>query len=103
MVSHRSAALTLPVLTHLGESGQFESAPPPDSTRPHKLATYTVTGLATGAVLGAIGGGVGSRYAGCGCSQTQKVAGFAVWFGSIGAGAGALVGALVGIVHDHRP
>ena len=79
------------------------ASPAPDSARTPKLVRYTLTGLAVGAVAGAVGGAVGSRYAGCSCSQAAKIAGFSLWFGAIGAGAGAAIGATIGIIHDRWP
>jgi hypothetical protein len=75
----------------------------PDTTRTSKLARYTFTGLGVGAALGVVGGAIGSRYAGCSCSKAAKIAGFSLWFGAIGAGAGAVVGAAVGAMHDRWP
>lgn len=74
-----------------------------DTTRARKLGRYTLTGLGVGAAAGVIGGAVGSRYAGCGCSEAAKVTGFALWFGALGAGAGTIVGAIAGAIHDYRP
>jgi len=71
-----------------------------DSGRHHRAGRYALTGLGIGAVAGIVGGAVGSRYAGCGCSNTEKTVGFALWFGAIGAGAGAIVGAITGVIAD---
>ncbi len=73
-----------------------------DTLAERKIGRYTLTGLGVGAAVGIIGGAFGSRYAGCGCSDAEKTLGFAVWFGAIGAGAGTVVGAVTGALHDHR-
>jgi hypothetical protein len=74
-----------------------------DTMRARTLGRYTLTGLSVGGVVGIIGGAVGSHYAGCGCSEATKVAGFALWFGALGAGAGAILGAIAGAIHDYGP
>lgn len=74
-----------------------------DTGRAPKLARYTVTGLTIGGLSGMVGGAIGSRYAGCSCSEATLTLGYALWFGAVGAAGGALIGAAVGALHDHWP
>ncbi len=97
-----------PVQSHLlarptSRSAPSQHRPAHDSTSNRKLVRYTGTGMAVGAIAGVLGGTVGSRYAGCGCSDAEKTVGFALWFGALGAAAGAILGAAIGFARDHAP
>ena len=74
-----------------------------DSASQRPLLRYTLTGMSVGAIAGVLGGAIGSRYVGCGCSDTEKTVGFALWFGAIGAAAGAILGAVISFASDHAP
>lgn len=73
--------------------------------RRRRLALVTLLSTA-GASIGFIGGAIGSRQAGCGCTAVQKAVVFgvivAVPTGVLGAGIGAIVGAVRPLPREHQ-
>jgi hypothetical protein len=70
----------------------------------HHVGKFALVGAGIGGAAGVVGGAIGSTYIGCGCSDRQKTVGLALFFGLEGAVAGALVGAISGVVfRAHAP